>query len=281
MLASALAAGDDIGVDATRDARLVAFYESIDEPGRLSQREGRVEFVRTQRLVGAALPPAPARVLDVGGGDGVYAKWLDSLGYDVELVDLTPAHVERARGSGVVAQVGDARALPFESESADAVLLLGPLYHLTSADDRARALAEARRVLRPGGLLAAAGVSRLAVAMDLFRKGRLTDLDALEAARAIAIHGFDDTGYGAGLFYFHTATELADEVRSAGLVVTALHGIEGPVWPLIDPSSVPDDVTVTVAAAIAELADSMPTAVAASAHLLVTATAPARAAANP
>lgn len=261
-------------MDGSRDTRLIEFYNSIDEPTRLSHREGRVEFVRTQRLLGAVLPPAPARIVDIGGGDGVYARWLVDLGYDVELIDLTPAHVDGALGAGIVAQVGDARALPFDSESSDAILLLGPLYHLTSGQDRALALAEARRVLRPGGVLAVAAVSRLAVAIDLFRKGRLSDLDALEAARAIAVHGFDDTGYGAGLFYFHTAGELADEVRSAGFEGVVVSGIEGPFWPLIDPASTPDDTTVNVAAAIAGLADAAHASADASAHLLSTATAP-------
>ena len=76
-------------------------------------------------------------MLDVGGGPGVYAVWLAGLGYEVALLDPVELHVTQARAAGVArAEVGDARALPFADGSADAVLLLGPLYHLHEADDR-------------------------------------------------------------------------------------------------------------------------------------------------
>jgi SAM-dependent methyltransferase len=259
---------DNVFVDGSREGRLVDFYSAADEPTRLFKREGRIELLRTQRLVEAALPPPPARILDIGGGDGVYARWLIDLGFDVELLDITPAHVEAARSSGITAHVGDARNLPFESHSCDAVLLLGPLYHLTDSQDRQRSLREALRVLKPSGVIAASAVNRLSVAVDLFRKGRLGEDDALAAASVIARNGYDDTGYGAGLFYFHSPRELADEVRSAGFDGVRVHGLEGPAWPLIDASSIPDDTTVHLAAAIADLADDDEAAAAASAHLL-------------
>lgn len=83
-----------------------------------------------------------------------------------------PGHVEAARRpspDGTVlasAEIGDARKLPWGKDEADVVLLLGPLYHLTSFADRRKAISEAHRVLRPGGLLLAAGISRLAVSLD-------------------------------------------------------------------------------------------------------------------
>ncbi|HVM14301.1 MAG TPA: class I SAM-dependent methyltransferase [Egibacteraceae bacterium] len=255
------------------DGRLVEFYDSSDEPGRLFRREGRVELVRTKRLLQWVLPEAPSRILDVGGADGVYARWLLGLGYDVQLIDLSSRHVDVATAAGLTAQVGHARDLPFDTSSFDAVLLLGPLYHLTDAQARLAALREASRVLRPQGVLAAAAVSRLAVAVDMYRKGRLGVAEALQQAKRIATHGYDDTGYGAGLFYFHTASELAAELEGAGFVGVRVHGIEGPVWPLIDPASTPDDATVELAAAVADMADDDASTAGASAHLLALATA--------
>jgi ubiquinone/menaquinone biosynthesis C-methylase UbiE len=103
------------------------------------------------------LPAPPARVVDVGGGSGVHAEWLAADGHVVELVDPVPLHVEQAsRVPGVTARHGDARDLPMPGASADAVLLLGPLYHLVEREDRVRALREAARVVRPGGVVAAA-----------------------------------------------------------------------------------------------------------------------------
>src|SRR5205823_14844698 len=73
------------------------------------------------------------------------------------------------------ARVGDARALSDADASADGVLLLGPLYHLVSAADRIRALSEARRVLRPGGVLVAAAISRHASLLDGLTRGLVDD----------------------------------------------------------------------------------------------------------
>src|SRR5919199_2730706 len=85
-----------------------------------------LERVRTEVLLERLLPPAPARILDVGGGPGTYAAWLAGLGYAVHLVDPVPLHVEQAREHGTYeASVGDARALAAADGSFDAVLLLG------------------------------------------------------------------------------------------------------------------------------------------------------------
>ena len=90
--------------------------------------------MRTVELLGRVLPAPPARVLDVGGGTGIHARWLARDGYDVTLVDLMAEHVERAATiEGVHASVGEARSLAAPDASFDVVLLLGPLYHLTDA----------------------------------------------------------------------------------------------------------------------------------------------------
>ncbi len=104
------------------------------EADRLNQYAGLLERERTQELLGRYLLPPPATVLDVGGGAGAYAFPLASLGYTVHLLDPVPLHVEQALESSrrsvrslAGAAVGDARELPWPAESADAVLLLGPL----------------------------------------------------------------------------------------------------------------------------------------------------------
>src|SRR5437773_3466782 len=71
--------------------------------------------------------------------------------------------------------VGDARSLSWNDKTVDAVLLLGPLYHLTARADRIRALTEAHRVLKAPGLLFAVGISRFASTMDGLRSGFLKD----------------------------------------------------------------------------------------------------------
>ena len=97
------------------------------------------------------LPAPPSRVLDVGGASGLYASWLSGRGYHVHLIDPVPLHREQATTDGRFSVApGDARHLAEDDASYDAVLLLGPLYHLTERTDRVRTLAEARRVTRPG-----------------------------------------------------------------------------------------------------------------------------------
>ena len=141
------------------DPAIESHYGTGYERSRLFP-DGRpsLEFVRTMELLDRLLPAPPAQLLDVGGGPGTYATPLARCGYRVRLVDPVRLHVEQARQAAAIdpaaaftAVVGDARELSEPDQSQDAVLLFGPLYHLTAATHRRQALAEARRVLRPGG----------------------------------------------------------------------------------------------------------------------------------
>src|ERR1700677_1612695 len=127
---------------------ILAYYNQGREQARL-ESIGRLEFLRTQELLHRYLPRPPAAVLDIGGGAGIHALPLLAEGYTVTLIDPVELHVEQARAAGVAdAVVGDARHLQLADGVADAVVLLGPLYHLTEEEDRVEALAEARRVTR-------------------------------------------------------------------------------------------------------------------------------------
>ena len=158
------------------------YYGRGEEPERLTRGpEGQLELIRTQALLERLLPAPPAAIADVGGGAGIHAAPLAARGYEVHLVDPVAGHVEQAAGLGLAsALVGDARELPFEDERFDAVLLLGPLYHLHERADRVAALAEARRVVKPGGLVAAAVISRYASTIDGLRG--LLEQDGFEAS---------------------------------------------------------------------------------------------------
>jgi SAM-dependent methyltransferase len=215
-----------------------AYYDRGDEQGRLGDW-GRLEFLRTRELLARFLPAAPATVLDVGGAAGAYALPLAAEGYEVHLLDPVALHVEQARAASAAqpdaplasVAVGDARELPFAGESADAVLMLGPLYHLTDAADRARALAEARRSLRPGGLLAAAAITRFASTLDGIVRGFLLEPgfeEIVERDLADGQHRNPDAHpRWFTTAYFHRPDELEREVAAAGFDVAALVAIEG------------------------------------------------------
>ncbi|HSL69171.1 MAG TPA: class I SAM-dependent methyltransferase [Longimicrobiales bacterium] len=220
-------------------------YATSGEANRLTSGHGLLERIRTQDILARFLPPAPARVLDIGGGPGVYSLWLLERGYQVELLDAVPLHVEQARNAfaragyiDALATVGDARVLPYGDASAQAVLLLGPLYHLTSRDDRLGALREARRVLQPGGILAAATISRFASLLDGYWRNLVADPDF----KAILEQDLRDGQHRNPMNnpdYFTTAylqqpAEHREEVVSAGFEVTAMIAVEGPFWLLPD-----------------------------------------------
>ncbi|MFJ6783871.1 class I SAM-dependent methyltransferase [Streptomyces yangpuensis] len=217
----------------TIDARIADFYAEYDEASRLhSTATGRLELERTQELLRQYLPLPSARVLDLGGGPGTHARWLVEDGYEVLLVDPVPKHVEQARENapGCSAELGDARELTLPTHSFDAVLLLGPLYHLADRGDRLRALSEARRVAKPGGLVAAAGISRYSLMQDYTVSAGLTpELLAGEVTEVVRTGSYDGSR-GFTVVHFHTAAELSQEVAEAGLRGVRVHGVEGPGW---------------------------------------------------
>jgi SAM-dependent methyltransferase len=218
---------------------IAAYYERGDEEDRLASGNGLLEYERTRILLRRRLPPVPARVLDVGGGPGRYAAWLASEGYEVTLVDPVPLHVSQARARAAEhpfsAQAGDARALGFRDGSFDAAILLGPLYHLTERAERVGALREAVRVVRPGGVVVAAAISRFASLMDGIRLDLLADPDF----RAIVERDLSDgqhrpapSGRYFTTAYFHHPDELREEAREAGLASVDMLAVEGP-WGLL------------------------------------------------
>ncbi|WP_328486005.1 class I SAM-dependent methyltransferase [Streptomyces zaomyceticus] len=211
---------------------IIDFYTRSDEAARLqTTATGTLEFARTRELLRRHLPPAPARVLDVGGGPGTHARWLADDGYTVHVVDPVPKHVTQAAAiDGVTAELGDARRLTAAARTYDVVLLLGPLYHLHDRTDRISALTEAARVARPGGLIAAAAISRYSPLLDYIATTGITESAIQDAVRDTLAQGRYAGQRGFTVAYFQTSTELRAEVTEAGLADPSLYGIEGPGW---------------------------------------------------
>lgn len=216
-------------------ADVLAYYEAGGELTRLEEGIGPLERERTLELLRRWLEPA-STILDVGGGTGVYASALLADGHSVTLVEPVELHREEARTRVPELTVvdGDARALPFAGEMFGAVLLLGPLYHLSERLDRVRALEEAGRVVRRGGVVAAAAISRHAPLLDTLRRGTIRDesvfanvRDELATGRRVA-PARRNSPFPDG--YFHLPEELEAEVREAALEVEGIFGVEGPGW---------------------------------------------------
>lgn len=221
-------------------------YASGYEATRLQKEEGKLEAERSRELLDRFLPPIPASILDIGGGPGGYACWLAKRGYEVHLIDITSLHVQLAEEAShsqpetplASAEVGDARSLSQGSETIDAVLLFGPLYHLTEKSDRLKALQEAHRVLKPGGIILAVGISRFASALAGLCKGALKDPEfaAIVDRDLQSGHHHNHTNKPEYFMdtFFHHPDELRDEVTEAGFEVTGIYGVEGPCWLLPD-----------------------------------------------
>jgi len=257
------------------------FYARGLERDRLARGQGALEFARTTVLLERYLPGPASDVIDVGGGPGRYALWLAERGYRVHLVDPVPLHVDQARaasasqpGRGLAsAEIGDARELRFPDESADAVLLLGPLYHLQERDERIRALAEARRVCRNGGVVIAAAISRFASAMDGLLSGYVTDpaFTGIVAGDLRDGRHRNPTGHPAYFTtaYFHRPEELAAECDAAALTHQETLAVEGFAWLLPDLDAwLADDARKSVLLNTLAQLEAEPALMGASAHLL-------------
>ena len=249
------------------------------DAGRERERLGAdpLERDRTQRLLQRFLPPPPARVADVGGGPGHYAAWLRARGYEVELLDPVALHLEQAGEAGVTRTVlGDARELPWQEGSFQAVLLFGPLYHLSERQDRVLALREAARVVAPGGVVLAAAISRYATFVDALVHDRfgdrafreIVDQDVAEGRH----HNPDDIPGWFTSVFFHTGPEFGSEVADAGLILRSLLAVEGPGTVLADGEALEADADAWAALlALIERVEAEPSLLGLSSHIMAVA----------
>ncbi len=258
---------------------ILEFYRRGGERDRLTAGPGRLEFLRTWDVLTRNLPPAPAVVLDVGGATGVYAGPLAEAGYQVRVVDPVPEHVAQAAAlPGVDAVVGDARALPAEDDSADATLLLGPLYHLADRADRITAWREAGRVTRPGGVVIGASISRSASLFDGFAKDFFSEprfRPMVERALADGVHAnLDGERTWFTSAYFHHPAELPGELADAGLTLRRLVAVESALAYLgerLDATLASPELTTALLELLREVEEE-PSLLGAGSHILSVAT---------
>lgn len=149
---------------------VIESYNNYCEEERLSTNNARrIEFVTTSRALKELLPKG-TKVLDCGAGTGIYSFFLQNLGFDVTAVDLTPRHIDlinekqKNNAEKIKTAVCDARNLNvFSDEEFDVVLNMGPFYHLPEKSGREKCMSECLRVLKKGGILATAYISKFYV----------------------------------------------------------------------------------------------------------------------
>lgn len=151
--------------------KITEHYNKFNEDKRLQSRHGQVEYRITMKYIQLQLGTiknskfpmiknnSDIRIMDIGAGTGAYSVPLAEEGYSVTAVELVKHNLMRMKKKSdkIIARQGNALNLSkFQSDSYDLVLLFGPLYHLFSEEDKCKALLEAKRVLKPDGILMAA-----------------------------------------------------------------------------------------------------------------------------
>jgi ubiquinone/menaquinone biosynthesis C-methylase UbiE len=256
------------------------YYDRFPEESRLASGAFRLEFERTKDMLTRLLPPAPARVIDVGGAAGTYSAWLAERGYEVHLIDAAPRLIAKARERNAALArpiasigVGDARSLPQPDASAAVVMIMGPLYHLPLSTDRLSALQQAHRVLAPSGTVVVAAISRYASALDGLARRlaldpqfvRIRDQDLIDGQHRNPTTRLDYFTTS----YFHRPEDLRAELQDAGFSDVRVLGVEGVAWMFSDfESRWADEPLRQDMLNIARALEAEPSIVGASAHLL-------------
>lgn len=223
---------------------VLKFYESGVEKGRLERGLGIIEFYRTKEILKKYITSSNNIIYDVGGGIGVYSSWLSEMDNKVHLLELAPSAVKYALENQkitnpFIAEVCDARTINRSAESADIVLLMGPLYHLQNPKDRMKVLNECYRVLKKDGLLFSVGISKFSTTTwalstygstnELLGENEFMNMIRKELTTGNHIRP-KEYPYLITQAYFHDPLELQCEVESAGFETINKHAIEGTIW---------------------------------------------------
>jgi S-adenosylmethionine-dependent methyltransferase len=218
------------------DLRDIAAYYNNDpdrENGRLERHQ--LEYDLTWRYLTQYLP-SQGRILEIGAATGRYTLGLARCGYHVTAVDMSEKLLEicreRIADGGYEKQVqfitGDARQLTEVSEKDfDAVMLMGPLYHLVEEADRKTALREAYLHLKEDGILFSAFISRFGIMGDLLRNVPDWIEDQAEV-QSILDKGRDPDHFPQGGFrgYFASVAEIAPLHQALGFETLAVAAVE-------------------------------------------------------
>ena len=217
------------------------YYSNEIEKNRLELDFFQLEGIRTKEIISRYLSKNSLRIIDIGGGAGYYAFWLQEKGNQVSLLDLSPKNIQLVKEYSIKTGIqltgveqGDATSLNFKDGQFDLVLLLGPLYHLIHKEERIKALTEAKRVLKPNGILLTAVISRYASLFDGFKRDLIVDdrfekllIDDLKTG--IHINETENSEYFTTA-YFHTPAEIRNEIIESGLKIEKLVAIESFGW---------------------------------------------------
>ena len=219
--------------------RVKNYYRNFDEKNRLqSSNSGRLEYEMTIDILDGALPAASA-ILDLGGGAGAYAFPLAKKGYQVTLADISEDLIGQAKETKdaegektiVSCDVVNATDLGiYKDGQFDAVLLLGPLYHLTEEEERQSCIREVHRVLKPGGIVVAAFIPYLSGSIGVFDRyfwhpNQVNSDNLRKVFDSGKFNNLQDVGFQEG--YYATSDEIEKLFESSGFGKLQTRSIRG------------------------------------------------------
>lgn len=191
---------------------LTQYYEGYDEDSRLLSRPGQVEFATTMRYIHRYLAEG-MRILEIGAGTGRYSHALAREGFTVDAVELVQHNIDQfiahtAEGENVTIRRGSACDLSaFTDNTYDVTLLLGPMYHLFTEEEKHAALSEAIRVTKKGGVVFVAYcMADSAILQTGFLKGRIHELIEKEMLDPVTFKAYSHPW---DLFELHRVEDIA------------------------------------------------------------------------
>jgi SAM-dependent methyltransferase len=215
------------------------FYSATSEEGRLLLGLGPLEFERNKDLISRYLPKKGV-IIDIGGGPGIYSEWLAGMGHEVYLIDPVEKHIKQANKRSKQAKkpfrsiLGEAQKLNLPDNFADVVVLHGPLYHLQLKAERLKAITEARRILKPNGVVLGFAINHSASSIAALLNGFIHVPEMLQMCKDELMSGIHNPPKNMpGILpkaFFHPPQQLRDEREEAGLSYIDTYAVEGMVW---------------------------------------------------
>jgi len=215
-------------------------FEYYEKDAHENERliENPLEFIRTKEIISRFLPEKQIKMIDLCGASGHYSYWLAQKGHEVHLMDLSERHTIEAKNNELkynsrLASIscGDARAVKWEDETFDMVLLMGALYHLQEKEDRLQCLKEAYRILKNGGVAIFAYISRYASMLDGFLSGFINDQSFLSIMDMDILTGRhtnpDNKEYYFTNAFFHSTEDIYNELINTKYCDIMLYAVEG------------------------------------------------------
>ncbi|MBS1531522.1 MAG: methyltransferase domain-containing protein [Bacteroidetes bacterium] len=216
-----------------------SFYTATSEEGRLQLGLGPLEFERNKDLISRFLPKKGI-IADIGGGPGIYAEWLAAIGHEVHLIDPVEKHIKQANKRSKQGKkpfraiLGEAQKLELPDNFADMVIMHGPLYHLQKKSERLGALAEAQRILKPGGVLLGFAINHSASTIVSFVNGAIHMPEIMQMCCEELTTGIHHPPKNIpGILttsFFHRPKQLRAELEEGGFTYLNTFAVEGMIW---------------------------------------------------